>query len=93
MSKAKKFIEDYTRNCSNELSILEAGCLHQYAAWLTPEQARRAVEIEREELIEKACEWLSNVSIEDMTYKYDNFDTSEGWYKFIDDFKKYMKEE
>ena len=60
MSKAGKFIEDCTRSCSNELSILEAGCLHQYAAWLTPEQALRAVEIEREELIEKAVEWLYN---------------------------------
>lgn len=41
-------------------------------------------------VIEKACEWLSNVSLEDMTYKYDGFDTSEGWYKFIEDFRKYM---
>ena len=40
--------------------------------------------------IEKACEWLSNVSIEDMTYKYDDFSTSEKWYEFIEDFKKAM---
>lgn len=40
--------------------------------------------------VKKACEWLSNVSIEDMTYKYGNFDTSEDWYKFIEDFRKYM---
>ena len=42
--------------------------------------------------IDKACEWLSNVSIEDMTYKYDDFSTSEKWYEFINDFKKAMKE-
>ena len=41
--------------------------------------------------IEKACEWLSNVSIEDMTYKYDDFSTSEKWYEFINDFKKAME--
>lgn len=40
--------------------------------------------------IEKATAWLSNVSLEDMTYKYNDFDTSEGWYKFIEDFRKYM---
>jgi hypothetical protein len=54
MSKAEKFIQDYTRGCSNEL---EGGVYHE---WLTPEQARAAVEIEREELIEKAVEWLYN---------------------------------
>ena len=47
----------------------------------------------QEQMINKACEWLSNVSIEDMTYKYNDFDTSEGWYKFIEDFKNYMKGE
>ena len=43
--------------------------------------------------IEKACLWLSNIPIEDMTYKYNDFDTSEDWYKFIKDFKDYMKGE
>ena len=43
--------------------------------------------------IEKACAWLSNMSLEDMEYKYDDFDTSEGWYKMIEDFKNYMKGE
>ena len=43
--------------------------------------------------IEKACLWLSNIPIEDMTYKYNDFDTSEDWYKFIEDFKNYMKGE
>ena len=46
--------------------------------------------IRKDAFIEKACEWLSNVSIEDMAYKYNDFDTSEDWYKFIEDFKKYM---
>jgi len=47
--------------------------------------------IRKDAFIEKACLWLSNVSIEDMTYKYNDFDTSEGWYKLIENFKNYMK--
>lgn len=46
----------------------------------------------QEKIIEKAGDWLSNMSIEDMIEKYDEFDTSEGWYKFIDDLKKAMKQ-
>ena len=46
--------------------------------------------IRRDAFIEKACLWLSNVSIEDMTYKYNDFDTSEDWYKFIENFRKHM---
>ena len=48
--------------------------------------------IRKDAFIEKACSWLSNMSIEDMEYKYDNFDTSEGLYRMIEDFKKYMEE-
>ena len=61
MSKARQFIKDYTRGCSNELCAVED--IHgkkviSYHEWLTPEQALAAVEIEREELIDKGCEWL-----------------------------------
>lgn len=48
--------------------------------------------IRKDAFIEKACGWLSKVSIEDMEYKYEGFDTSEGWYKFIEDFRKAMEE-
>ena len=47
---------------------------------------------EKKQWLDKACGWLANVPVEDMTYKYDDFDTSEGWDKFIDDFKKAMEE-
>jgi len=56
-------------------------------------QGRNVEYVRKDAFIEKACEWLSNVSIEDMTYKYSNFDTSEGWYKFIEEFRKAMKGE
>ncbi len=59
MSKAEKFISDYTRNCSNELGAIESiegTRVISYHEWLTPDQARRAVEIAREEIYE----WLVN---------------------------------
>lgn len=56
MSKAEKFIQDYTRNCSNAIyDPYDTGdAITIYAPWLTPDQARRAVEIAREEIYE----WL-----------------------------------
>ena len=58
MSRAEKFIQDYTRNCSNEIAHWDIGGQSVkpiYSPWLTPDQAKRAVEIAREETIEKAC--------------------------------------
>lgn len=52
MSKAEKFIQNYTRNCSNE-SWDAPGSYHP---WLSIDEARRAVEIAREEIYE----WLAN---------------------------------
>lgn len=59
MSKAEKFIQDYTRNCSN-IEYTQGVYTPSYQPWLTPDQARRAVEIAREEMIEKVCEFLDN---------------------------------
>ena len=59
MSKAEKFIQDYTRNCSNELIAVESRAgkeVVSYHDWLTPDQALRAVEIAREEIYE----WLNS---------------------------------
>jgi hypothetical protein len=47
MSKAEKFIQDYTSNCYNYNSYAQ-----DPIPWLTPDQARRAVEIAREEELE-----------------------------------------
>lgn len=55
MSRAEKFIQDCTRNTYNYNSY------EQYPTpWLTPEDARKAVEIAREEMVEKVCEFLEN---------------------------------
>ena len=57
MSKAEKFIQEHTKNCSNELCAVEdrfGKKVISYHEWLTPDQARRAVEIAREEITERA---------------------------------------
>ena len=56
MSEAEKFIQDYTRNCSNVIyDPYDTGdAITIYAPWLTPDQARRAVEIARKEITERA---------------------------------------
>ena len=60
MSKAEKFIQDYTRNCSNVVAYsgMIEGSELRYHEWLTPDQARTAVEIAREEMMEKVCYFL-----------------------------------
>lgn len=96
MSKAEKFIEDYTRNCSNEMeSPLYANPKLNFYPWLTPDQARTAVEIAREEIYE----WLQKISFDDykvadeesyrMGCPYDYIDV----YGLINNLKQAMKDE
>ena len=60
MSRAEKFIQNYTRNCSNEMeSPLYANPKLNFYPWLTPDDARRAVEIAREETYDKIWHWLA----------------------------------
>ena len=59
--RVEKFIQDYTRNCSNELCAVEdrfGKKVISYHEWLTPDQAKRAVEIAREEMLNEICEWI-----------------------------------
>lgn len=53
MSRAEKFIQDYTSNCYNYNSYAQ-----DPIPWLTPDQALRAVEIAREEMLNEICEWI-----------------------------------
>jgi len=91
MRKAEKFIQDYTRNCSN--GILHSGKdsftnipqKGEYHPWLTPDQARKAVEIAREETIKEVCEWLDNHLID---YWSQSVTDGSG---FIEDLKKHFE--
>ena len=66
MTKAERFINYCQRTCSNRRYY----SLPTYNPWLTPEEARMAVEIAREETIEKACEWLENFCNEHYIMSY-----------------------
>ena len=81
MNKAEKFIQDYTSNCYNYNSYAQ-----DPIPWLTPDQARRAVEIAREEIYE----WLRK-NHEEYQYKapYNYFDIEQ----CIDDLKQAIKDE
>ena len=60
MSKAEEFIEKYTKNCSN-IDYTKGVYPPSYQSWITPDEARKAVEIAREEIYE----WLK-----ENAYKY-----------------------
>ena len=94
MSKAEKFIEKNTKNCSN-IEYTQGVYTPSYHPWLTPDQARKAVEIAREEIYE----WLRKVSFDyykkadEESYRmgcpYDYIDVHE----LINDLKQAMKNE
>ena len=87
MTKAEKYIQDYTRTCSNEIVEQVNGYLGEYNPWLTPDQARRAVEIAKEEAIEKAYKWLG----EHAAY-YCNANVPNREKDLIKDFRKFMED-
>jgi hypothetical protein len=71
MNKAEKFISDCTQKCSNELIAVESRAgkeVVSYHEWLTPDQARRAVEIEREEACDAYCKVCGHYAHTTPTY-------------------------
>jgi hypothetical protein len=63
MSKAEEFIKAKTRIGSNTTKGWRRNgvSIPSYSLpWLTPDDARKAVEIAREEVIKKVCEFLEN---------------------------------
>ena len=82
MSKAEKFISEHTRNCSNRIDFVGDNDLVHHP-WLFPNEARRAVEIAREEVYE----WLK-----DNIYMY-NGECEGDRKEIINDLKQAMKDE
>ena len=89
MSRAEKFIKDYTKNCSNELDGIYVEGKVYYSPWLTPDQARRAVEIAREEELEYVKYQLDLRLPETLDYNGIQVDRKD----FINDFMNSMKDE
>lgn len=93
-SKIEKYINDYTRDCSNELDSYQTNTgawVDIYHEWLTPDDAREVAEIAKKETIDKACEWLENnlsqeVSVISGGYVHINFENS------IKEFRKAMED-
>lgn len=83
MSRAEKFIKDYTRNCSNAYWDKNGG--DSYFPWLTPDDAIKAVEIAREEMLNDMCEWLDKHLID---YWSQSVTDGSG---FIEDLKKHFE--
>lgn len=64
MSKVEKFISDCTRNCSNYTGVINKKTYEgYYIPWVTPDQARRAVEIGREETLLEVAAWINDTFI------------------------------
>ena len=100
MSKAEKFIEDYTRKGSNEIlspypqiinDVRKIGgeSAKEFSPWLTPNQALSAVEIAREEELEYIKYQLELRLPEILDYN----GVQVGRGDFIKDFIKAMKDE
>jgi hypothetical protein len=58
MSRTEKFIEEHTNTTYNYNSYAQ-----DPIPWLTPDQARRAVEIAREETLLEVAAWISDTFI------------------------------
>ena len=93
MSKAEDFIKEHTREFNNASCTTGEDILRiVYHPWLTPEDALKAVEIAREEVIEKAMAFVNSKfyfnnlhhSIENNSYNCIE--------EFFEDFKKAMEE-
>ena len=87
MSKAEKYIQDCTRNCSNLVykDTINGKEFNTYNEWLTPDQARKAVEIAREEIYE----WLKEHSQEYVYWMDEEFGKDD----MINNLKQAMKDE
>lgn len=90
MSKAEEFILEHTSNCSNEFEPQKAPP-SVYNPWLSPDQARRAVEIAREEIYD----WLVKNASDYMDAQNTIFGRIKTFNTFnlISDLKQAMKDE
>ena len=64
MSRAEKFIIDSTKNYSNEKRITVGKISHwEKQPWLTPDEAKKAAEIAREETLLEVAAWINDTFI------------------------------
>ena len=92
MSNAEKFISDCTKNYSNEKRIT-VGKISKWVKqnWLTPDEARKAVEIAKEEVIDKAIGCIEEIYNHHYIMRYSD-SCEPPISELIEWFKNYMKE-
>ncbi len=94
MSKAEKFISDCTRNCSNENGSWNDGdYIQTYKHWLTPDDARKAVEIAKDELMENVCQFIQKHHHEYTSWNIEEYELEFNTEQFIQNIKQAMKDE
>lgn len=88
MSKASDYIRDYTKRCSNATVGWKDGESEiLYHPWLTPENALAAVEIERQEVIERAKSFFEdNLTEEECKFGISEWIEVKTSYESIDSF-------
>ena len=80
-----EYIRKYTKRCSNIVKYDNP----LYVPWLTPDNAKSAVIIGKEECIGDTCEWLSDNLCEYIMLTQDRNDATYDP-KIIDDLKKFL---
>ena len=94
MSKAEEFIREHTRNCSNTTKGYRtkgAFFPSYYIPWLSTDQARKAVEIAKEEMIDKAIGWIEEINNHHHIMRYSD-SCEPPISELIEWFKNYIKE-
>lgn len=84
--RVEKFIQEHTRNTYNYNSYAQ-----DPMPWLSIDEARKAVEIAREETLDKVCKYIKDNLYKNLyVYKGEaGFPT----FQFIEDIKQAMKDE
>lgn len=89
MSKAEEFIQWHTKKCGNVCSYNSLEC---EIPWLTPYDAKKATEIAREEVFDKAIGWIEEINNHHHIMRYSD-SCEPPISELIEWFKNYMKEE
>lgn len=88
MKKVEQYIKEHARNCSNEIIGWDKNMFPIYQDWLTPDQARKAVEIAREETINEVFNYIKD-KYEDIGLQYIRGYEAD---VLIEDLKKHLEE-
>lgn len=96
MEKVEQYIQEHTRNCSNEIGYCHNKTRnhnHVFYSWLTPFHAENAAHIAREETVKEVCEWIKKNVYSYTWYDFKQYEIGVETDKLIEDLKKYFVNE